>query len=393
MQTRSRAVVVTGASSGIGWGTAKVLCARGVRVFGSVRRQADADRLAAEFGAAFTPLIFDITDEAAVHRGATQAAAALGNTTLFGLVNNAGIAAPGPLLHQPIAEFRYQLEVNLVAQLTVTQAFAPLLGADLARQGQPGRIINISSVGGKIGAPFVGAYVAAKHGLEGMSESLRRELMLYGIDVIVIGPGAIATPIWDKAEKLDLSPYEKTGYGPIVAKVRDYMMAQGRHGFPPERVGELVWHALTTPHPRTRYALVPGKFMNWVLPRVLPQRLLDRTLAKQLGLRREPTGRSRVTGHRHATGDLGGAGPGRATGERIHRCQRISHPLGVFAIKSHSDLDHRRGGPQCYTALAIGALMAFEQVPLLRITPVPKSVFTPTAAPFSYRTDIDSVEY
>ena len=286
MERTDRAAVVTGVSTGIGWSTAKVLCARGLRVFGSVRRQADAERLSADFGPGFSPLIFDITDEPAIHRAAAQVDAALANSTLFGLVNNAGIAVPGPLLHQPIADFRRQLEVNLVAQLAVTQAFAPLLGADRTRRGRPGRIINISSVSGKIGAPFVGAYTASKHALEGMSDSLRRELMLYGIDVIVVAPGAIATPIWDKAGELDLAPYAQTDYGPIVPKVRDFMIAQGRRGFPPERVGKLIWHALTTPHPRARYAIIPRKFQNWTLPRILPARVIDAAVAKQMGLRR-----------------------------------------------------------------------------------------------------------
>ncbi|HEY1337022.1 MAG TPA: SDR family NAD(P)-dependent oxidoreductase [Bryobacteraceae bacterium] len=290
-----RAAVITGVSTGIGLGIAKALCTRGVHVFGSVRRQGDADRLGREFGAAFTPLIFDITDEPAVRRGAAQVANALGDRTLFGLVNNAGVAVPGPLLHLPIAEFRQQIEINVVAQLSVTQAFAPLLGADRARQGPPGRIVNISSVNGKIASPFIGAYAASKHALEAISDSLRRELMLYGIDVIVIGPGPIATPIWDKAAALDMSAYAKTDYGPILEKVRDYMLGQGRHGLPPERVGELARHALTAARPKTRYTITPGKFQNWTVPRLLPPRLLDRIIAKAVGLRRPPE-RARARG-------------------------------------------------------------------------------------------------
>jgi len=286
MHTEDRAVVVTGVSTGIGWGITKVLCARGVRVFGTVRRQSDAQSLTTQIGPAFSPLIFDITDQAAVHRAAAQVAGSLGSSTLFGLVNNAGIAVPGPLLYQPLADFRHQLEVNVGAQLSVTQAFAPLLGADRTRQGAPGRIIIISSVGGKIGAPFVGAYTASKHALEGMADSLRRELMLYGIDVIVIGPGAVATPIWDKAGELDLTPYATTDYAPVLPKFRDYMVAQGRRGFPPERVGELAWHALTTPRPRIRYAIVRQKLENWILPRLLPARWIDAAVARRLGLGR-----------------------------------------------------------------------------------------------------------
>src|SRR5271154_6033280 len=200
-----RSVVITGASTGIGWAAAKLLLARGFRVFGSVRKQADADRLAAEFGANFSPLLFDVTDEAAVKAGAATVRASLGNETLFGLVNNAGIAVPGPLLYVEVDEFRHQLEVNVTGQLIVTQAFVPLLGADADRKGAPGRIVMISSVGGKNASPFVGPYNASKFALEGFSESLRRELMLFGIDVIVVAPGAVATAIWGKAEQVDVT--------------------------------------------------------------------------------------------------------------------------------------------------------------------------------------------
>src|SRR5262249_47315029 len=177
-------------------GCVKVLIASGFHVFGSLRKQTDADRLSKEFGANFTPLIFDVTDEAAVAAGARQVEAALGGETLFGLVNNAGIAVPGPLLYTKIDDFKQQIEVNLTGQLIVSQALAPLLGADRSRKGVPGRIVMISSVGGKNASPFVGPYNASKFALEGMSESLRRELMLFGIDVVIVAPGAVATPIW-----------------------------------------------------------------------------------------------------------------------------------------------------------------------------------------------------
>ena len=175
-----QSVVVTGVSTGIGWGCVKVLVASGFRVFGSVRKQADAERLTKEFGANFTPLIFDVTDEAAVAAGAKQVEAALAGETLSGLVNNAGVAVPGPLLNLKIEDFERQIAINLAGPLIVTQAFAPLLGVDRSRKGAPGRIVMISSVGGKNAWPFNGAYSASKFGLEGMSESLRRELMIFG---------------------------------------------------------------------------------------------------------------------------------------------------------------------------------------------------------------------
>ena len=205
-----RTVVVTGVSTGIGWGCVRVLVANGFHVFGSVRKQTDADRLTKAFGEQFTPLIFDVTDEKAVSAAAREVATALAGETLFGLVNNAGIAMPGPLLYLKIDDFDPQIMVNLAGPLIVTQAFAPLLGADRSRKGTPGRIVMISSLGGKNASPFLGAYCASKFGLEGMSESLRRELMIFGIDVIVVAPGFVATPIWDKADAVDVAPFGNT---------------------------------------------------------------------------------------------------------------------------------------------------------------------------------------
>jgi NAD(P)-dependent dehydrogenase (short-subunit alcohol dehydrogenase family) len=176
-----KSIVVTGASTGIGWGCAKVLITKSFRVFGSVRKQADAERLSKEFGPNFVSLIFDVTDEAAVNRAAKQVEAALASELLYGLVNNAGIAVPGPLLYLSVDAFRRQINVNLTGHLTVTQAFAPFLGTNRSAKGRRGRIVMISSVGGRNALPFVGAYSASKFGLEGFSESLRRELMLFGI--------------------------------------------------------------------------------------------------------------------------------------------------------------------------------------------------------------------
>jgi NAD(P)-dependent dehydrogenase (short-subunit alcohol dehydrogenase family) len=278
-----KSVVVTGVSTGIGWGTAKVLVKRGFRVFGSVRKQADADRLSREFGANFAPLIFDVTDDAAVRAGADRVRQAMRGEKLFGLVNNAGVAVPGPLAHLPIDDFRRQMEVNLTSVLRVTQAFLPLLGMDKTLKGQPGRIVNISSVGGKNGSPFVGAYAASKHALEGLSESLRRELMLFGIDVIIIGPGAVATPIWDKAGDAEIAPFVNTPYGPALGAVRNYMVALGRKGLSPERLGRLVHKVLTIPKPRVRYAITPNPLSGWIQNQ-LPKRFVDRLIAKRLGL-------------------------------------------------------------------------------------------------------------
>lgn len=280
-----QSVVVTGVSTGIGWAAAKILVERGFRVFGSVRKPADAERLQQEFGAAFVPLLFDVTDEAAVRAAADSVREQLRGETLFGLVNNAGVAIPAPLLHQPIADFRKQVEINLVAQLLVSQAFLPLLGTDRSLKGKSGRIVNISSSSGKNGSPFVGAYSASKHALEGFSESLRRELMLYGIDVIIVGPGPIKTPIWDKAGEIDLAQYQETEYVEAMQRFQKYAIDSGRNGYPPEKVAQVVLRALTAARPRVRYAVVPGNPLVKFLQGWLPKRLLDEIIARGLGLK------------------------------------------------------------------------------------------------------------
>jgi NAD(P)-dependent dehydrogenase (short-subunit alcohol dehydrogenase family) len=278
-----KSVVVTGASTGIGWSCVKVLIANGFRVFGSVRKQADAARLSQQFGTNFSPLLFDVTDEAAVAAGAAQVQTALGADTLSGLVNNAGVVVPGPLLMVKIEDFRQQIAVNLTGQLIVTQAFAPLLGVDRSRRGAPGRIVMISSVSGKNAWPFLGPYSASKFALEGLSESLRRELMLFGIDVIIVAPGTVATPIWDRADALDAALFAGTPYARALETLKHFMISNGKQGLPPEKLGDVVKTALTHPKPKTRYTVTPIPIQN-LLVNILPKRMVDRIIARRLGL-------------------------------------------------------------------------------------------------------------
>jgi NAD(P)-dependent dehydrogenase (short-subunit alcohol dehydrogenase family) len=278
--------VVTGASTGIGRNAVKTLVGSGWRVFAGVRKPADADSLREEFGEKVEPLLFDVTDVAAVRRAADQVRAKLGGQTLKGLVNNAGIAIGGPLALQPIDQIRRAFEVNTLGAVIVSQAFIPLLGADPALAGGPGRIVNISSVAGRIAAPFLGDYAMSKHALEAFSDSLRRELMIYGIDVVVIGPGAIVTPIWDKAEASDDSAYADTDYGPTLKRFKTASVKRGRQGLPVERLGEAIRLALTAAKPRARYVVLRNRFVNWTLPMLAPKRVLDRMIARALGLAR-----------------------------------------------------------------------------------------------------------
>ena len=282
-----RCVVVTGASTGIGFATARVLVDHGVHVFGSVRHERDAARLRAELGDECTPLLFDVTDPDAIDAAVPTVAERLEGRMLFGLVNNAGIAIGGPLIHQPLDEVRRVLEVNTLGTLAVIQAFAPLLGVDRTRAGRPGRIVQMSSVAGRVSAPFLGAYAASKRALEGMSHSLRRELMVFGIDVILVNPGAVATPIWDKAEAHQPNRYADTAYAPLLERFVSMALPSGRSGLPPEAVGDAVWTALTTRRPRWSYAVVRRRLIDWTIPRALPPRLLDRLIARRLGLTRD----------------------------------------------------------------------------------------------------------
>jgi hypothetical protein len=292
-----QAVLVTGVSSGIGNSIARELIKAGYHVFGSVRKRADAARLSKELGAAYTPLIFDVTDRKAIAAAAALVKKTLGankpqdrlENKLSGLVNNAGVAVGGPLLEVPVSEFRRQLEVNLVSVLAVTQAFFPLLRNASDEVGKPARIITVSSVAGQFALPFLGPYAASKHGVEGLSDSLRRECMLYGIDVIVIDPGSVATPIWSKAEELDLSIYANSPYLQSLISMRDGMIAAGKRGLPPERIGKLVVRILGARRPRARYMIGSRRVMVWMSRHLLGARQVDRLIARNLGLMRRPS--------------------------------------------------------------------------------------------------------
>jgi len=280
-----RAILVTGASSGIGYGIVQEFATRGYQVFGSVRRLQDAEKLA-KIGANVTPLLFDVTDSVAIQQAVQTVEEIVGDVGLAGLINNAGIATSGPLMHQPLEEIRHQFEVNVIGQIAVTQAFLPLLGTRKQAGQTPGRIINMSSVGGKLAPPFIGAYVGSKHALEGMSHSLRRELQPYGIDVIIIGPGAVNTPIWDKESAQNASPYAETDYAESSRLFQNAFVSQGKRGYAPSVVGRFVRQIFEQRCPQTRYALVRNSLFNWHLPRVLPDRWLDRAIGNTVRLSR-----------------------------------------------------------------------------------------------------------
>lgn len=272
--------VITGASTGIGYATTALLLNNNFHVFGSVRNEADANRLQRAFGRQFTPLIFDVTDESSIRQAAGLVRDALAGSTLDVLINNAGIAVSGPLQFVPLDQFRQQLDVNVTGLLTVTQAFLPLLGGIKEKVDQPGRIINISSVSGVFVTPFMGPYCASKFAVEAMSDALRRELALYGIKVVSVQPGPIKTEIWRKA-KAENTSYPDSIYQPYL-KDRDKIIdKRSKNALPVEDVAELLYKIILHNSPKTRYLIASNsfqiKFIKW-----LPDKWADNIVFKVL---------------------------------------------------------------------------------------------------------------
>ena len=278
-------VLITGASTGIGRATAYCLATHGWRVFAGVRSQDDASELN-DLEPNIHPLILDVTTPEQISKAYEIIEPLLEGETLSGIVNNAGIANMGPLAEQPIDEFRAHFDVNVFGLYSVTQAMLPLLGTDRSRKGKPGRIVNITSVGGKLAAPFLGAYAATKHAVEAMTDTYRRELLPFGIDAIAIGPGSVRTPIWDKAEDKNAdTPYADTAWGDSIQKFSDVMLKGGREGLRPEEVATVIEHALTRSRPKARYAPVPNKLTNFTIPTLLPKRMVDKAMAKRYNIK------------------------------------------------------------------------------------------------------------
>ncbi|CAE6817821.1 hypothetical protein R75461_05957 [Paraburkholderia nemoris] len=275
-------VAITGVSSGIGFDAARTLISRGYHVFGSVRKAADAERVRTALGSDFTPLLFDVTDQSAIDAAVDQVRAQLDGRGLTALVNNSGIAPSGPLMHAPLDEVRNVFEVNVFGVVAVTQGFLPLLGASREAPFAPGRIINVSSISGRLTFPFTGAYSASKHALESVTDAFRRELSIYGIEVIAIEPGPIRTSIWDKFDdsRIDMR-YADTDYAAVLATLPALMAEEARKADPVERVSRTICEAIETPRPKTRY---PLEQPLWLLKTWLSDRVMDRVISRKMGL-------------------------------------------------------------------------------------------------------------
>jgi len=274
-------VLITGASTGIGFTCAQHLIQQGFFVFGSVRKQADVDRLERDLGVNFKALQFDVVDGEAIKKSVLEVEKIVGENGLTALINNAGIAVSGPIQHVPVDQLEYQLNVNVLGVVRVTQAFLPLLGGSLESDIPPGRILQMSSVSGKIAAPFLGPYSASKFALEAISDSLRRELTLYGIKVIVIQPGPIKTPIWGKALIQDGKQYANTDYSDILIKRDRSIQKTEENAIPPEQVAKVVYKSIVAKNPKTRY-IVAKKGWQYKLYNMLPDRILDNASTKPI---------------------------------------------------------------------------------------------------------------
>ena len=276
--------MITGASTGIGAACALHLDRLGWRVFAGVRKQADAETLKAQSSPRLTPISLDVTDTVSISTAASAVAGAVGQAGLAGLVNNAGIVVPGPIEFLPLTDLRRQLEINVVGQVAVTQAFLPLI-----RAGR-GRIVNMGSIAGRMATPFTGAYAASKFALEAITDALRLEVAPWGISVSIVEPGAVATPIWEKSARTaeamlgSVQPEALVLYAEAIEAVKRTAADAAKRAVDPVDVARIVEHALTATRPRTRYVVGREAKFRAAMALLVPDRVRDNLVAKAMGL-------------------------------------------------------------------------------------------------------------
>lgn len=284
MATTPKSVVITGASTGIGAACALHLDKLGLRVFAGVRRQADAEALKSKASSRLVAIALDVADSLSVSTAASAVAGAVGDAGLDGLVNNAGVVVTGPVEFLPLPELRRQLEINVVGQVAVTQAFLPLIRA--AR----GRIVNMGSIAGRLATPFSSAYGASKFALEALTDALRLELAPWGISVSIIEPGAVATPIWEKGMKngaamLAAAPPEALVlYAEALEAFKRTSEHAAKNAIDPMDVARAVEHALTAAKPKTRYVVGRRARIGAAMALLVPDRMRDTMVAKAMRL-------------------------------------------------------------------------------------------------------------
>lgn len=277
-----KSIMITGVSSGIGWSTANLFLSRGYMVFGSVRKQADADRLQEELGANFYPLIFDVADLKAIQASYLEVKAILGDKPLDCLVNNAGVSVNGPMAYIALEEFSQQLDINVLGLVRVSQTFLPLLGFD--NDLPKGRMINIGSGAGRVTRPFMAPYAASKHAVEAISDGFRRELLDFGIGVTIIEPGPIQSEIWNKAKAESaeqINKYKDTPYERIYAKMDKAVQGMEGAALDASIVANLIYDIAEGKKNKTRYLVAPKKWLFWLAIHVFPDKFLDKMFQKQ----------------------------------------------------------------------------------------------------------------
>jgi len=279
-----KSVVITGTSTGIGYATSKLFIEQNYHVFGSVRNNIDAERVSSELGVNFTPLIFDVTNESSVKESVKIVEKHLSGQKLSGLINNAGLGVIGTIQSLTAEQFKYQFDVNLLGVFHCCQAYLNLLGADRSLSGNPGKIINISSISGEIGMPFMSAYNMSKFGLEGFSEGIRRELLMYGIDVVVIAPGPVKTPIWGKINKKEeIKRYDNSDYRESLSRAMKMTEKMEQVGVEPRVIAERALSIIDNTKSSTRYRIDPTRIQN-ILLQLFPKRMADKMIAKRMGI-------------------------------------------------------------------------------------------------------------
>ncbi len=272
-------VLITGVSSGIGYETALKFLNEGYRVFGSVRKIEDAHKIADQFKTLFIPLVFDVMDEVAVLKAKEEVEKQLGeNECINCLINNAGMSVNGPLAYVPVEDFKKQFEVNVFGVIRITQIFLPLLGFNNARK--KGKIINIGSAAGKITRPFMAPYAASKHAIEAITDGLRRELIEFGIDVIVVEPGPIKSDIWSKAKSSD-NKYQQTPYATHYANLNKAIDGMEGIAIPTQQLANLLFKIAARKKNKTRYLIAPKKWLFWLAIHTFPDRYMDKVFLKQ----------------------------------------------------------------------------------------------------------------
>ena len=280
-----RSILITGVSTGIGRAIAEELLNSDFIVIGSVRNLKDADNLKEKYKGSFFPVKFDVTKKEEIEKSKIEIEKILteNNSYLSCVINNAGIALGGPIRYLDVDIFRKQFEVNLFGLIEVTKSFLDLL-IDSNNHKMKNKIINIGSISGKRSYPFVGPYTASKHALEGLTDALRRELLIHDIDVVLIQPGPIRTPIWDKAPDIEDNPFLNTEYEIPLRKFNKGYIKLGVNGFSPDIIGKKIVDVMNTNKPKTRYVITPKIFKNYLIPGFLPDRWVDRLTGKMLGL-------------------------------------------------------------------------------------------------------------